>query len=107
MDKYSADWKRTTQFGIPLDPDKDEILPGDIVQMYKVKLKHGNKYEYFGLPQHTAIIYKVRGKKDYELAHQNVGTKRYVMKSDFKMKYMYSGSVKFYRPIAGLVPAKK
>jgi len=71
--------------------------------MYNVKLKYGNSYEYFGLPQHTAIVYKVREKKDYEIAHQNVGGKRYVIKSDFAMKYMYSGSVQFYRPISGLI----
>ncbi len=106
LDYYNADWKRTTQFGIPLDPDKDEIIPGDIVQMYNVKLKYENKTEYFGLPQHTAIIYKVYSEKNYEIAHQNVAGKRYMLKSDFKMEYMYSGSVRFYRPISGLVPVE-
>jgi len=103
LDINSADWRRTTLFGKRLDINKDKILPGDIVQMYNVKLKYKNKIEYFGLPKHTAIIYKVIDNKNFILAHQNVGGKRFVIKSPFNMKYMVSGTVEFYRPIAGLL----
>ncbi len=106
LDHYSADWIRTLEFGVRLDPEKDKILPGDIVQMRTVKLQYGRTTEYFGRPQHTAIIYKVAAKGDYILAHQNVAGKRYVLKSKFNLKHLKSGSVQFFRPIAGLIKVK-
>ncbi len=106
LDYYSADWIRTLEFGVRLDPEKDKILPGDIVQMRSVKLQYGRTTEYFGRPKHTAIIYKVIAKGDYILAHQNVAGKRYVLKGKFNLNHMKSGTIKFFRPIAGLIKAE-
>lgn len=106
LDYYSADWKRPTYFGIPLNPEKDNIIPGDIIQMYNVRLEYNNKIEYFGLPEHTAIVYKVISKNNFKIAHQNVAGKRFVILSNFNLKYVKTGNVKFYRPVAGLIKAR-
>ncbi len=106
LDKYSADWNRPTNFGIELDPDKDEILAGDIIQMYNVKLKYKNRIEYFGLPQHTAIVYKVLSKGNYIIAHQNAFNKRYVILTKFNLNALVEGKLIFYRPIAGFISKK-
>lgn len=107
LDLYMADWKRPTGFGIVLDPQKEAIKPGDIIQMYNLKLEYDNHIEYFGLPQHTAIIYKVLDKDHYLLAHQNVAGKRYVLKSEMNLKHLKSGTLTFYRPIAGFTKIEK
>lgn len=103
LDYYSADWKRPTKFGILIDHKKDEVLPGDIIQMYNVRLEYGNRIEYFGLPQHTAIVYKVLSKDHFQLAHQNVAGKRTVILSELNLNYIKTGHLQFYRPIAGFI----
>ncbi|OHD57108.1 MAG: hypothetical protein A2Y33_09290 [Spirochaetes bacterium GWF1_51_8] len=107
LDLFSADWVRTTDFGIPLDPEKDEILPGDIIQFSTVKItiktKNGTTWETYGSPDHTAIVYKVLGKLHYEVAHQNVMNKKTVLVSELDLNYKTSGQVWFYRPVMGLV----
>ena len=54
--------KTGTIYGKELDPEEDEILPGDWIQFKKVKMKwqEGNKiYESsLGMPDHAAIVYK-------------------------------------------------
>lgn len=102
LDRNSADWKRTTDFGIPVNPDKDEILPGDIIQMQNVVLKYTNRIEYYGNPQHTAIVYEVIKPNNYIIANQNIYGKRYVIKINFNLEHYTSGTYQFYRPIAGL-----
>lgn len=103
LDYCNADWKRPTYYGIPLDPAKNEIIPGDIIQLYNVRLEYNNKIEYFGLPEHTAIVYKVISKNNFKIAHQNVAGKRFVILSNFNLKYVKTGTMKFYRPVAGLI----
>jgi hypothetical protein len=103
LDYYSADWKRPTEFGNLIAPEKVKILPGDIIQMFNLKFEYKNKIEYFGLPEHTAIVYKVLNNKKFIIAHQNVDGKRYVILSEIDFNNVKSGYFKFYRPIAGLI----
>lgn len=92
-------------YGKELDPEKDEILPGDLIQFKKVKMKwqEGNRiYESaLGMPDHTAIVYKVNGKGDYEIAHQNTGDwGKKVGVSNFRLDRVTKGKLSFYRPVA-------
>jgi hypothetical protein len=103
LDRSMADWKRPTDFGIRLDPAKDEIRPGDIVQMYSLTLKYSNRIEYFGLPKHTAIIHKVLSKGKYELIQQNISGKRFVQLGIFDSTRVTAGRYELYRPQAGLI----
>jgi len=103
LDYYNADWKRLTDFGKELDYKSDKISAGDIIQMYNVKLAYNNKVKYFGLPQHTAVVYKVISKNHFKIAHQNVEGKRYVIISDFDLSHLKTGKIYFYRPVAGLI----
>ena len=107
LDMLSADWLRPTGFGIPLDPSKDDVLPGDIIQFKTVKVvyatKNGTAIESYGSPDHTAIVYKVLGKLHYQLAHQNVFNTKVVTVSELDLNNKTSGQVWFYRPVMGLV----
>lgn len=92
-------------YGRELDPSKDKILPGDMIQFKKVKMKwqEGNTiYQAeLGMPDHTAIVYKVNGTGDYEIAHQNTGEwGRKVGVNNFKLDRVTGGKLKFYRPVA-------
>lgn len=111
LDKYNADWSRPYNFGQHLDSAKDEIRPGDIIQMFSLKLvsKLANgttRIEYFGLPAHTAVIEKILRKNVYLLLNQNVGGKRYVVHTTLDLNILVSGRYDFYRPKAGLIPEK-
>ncbi|OGU17423.1 MAG: hypothetical protein A2076_04590 [Geobacteraceae bacterium GWC2_53_11] len=108
LDTSLADWTRPTSFGLPLNPEKDEIKAGDIIQFRSVKTTEhlpggGTRWETLGAPDHTAIVYKVLGKKRYTLAHQNIGGKRIVLTSDINLAKVTGGKYWIYRPVALMI----
>jgi hypothetical protein len=108
LDSNGADWTRPFSYGLPLDPTKDEILPGDIMQFYVLKTTEklpngGTRWETYGDPDHTAIIYQVLGKMDYQLAHQNLGGKRFMQITELNLANVTSGKYWIYRPVAGML----
>ncbi|MEP1097360.1 MAG: hypothetical protein ABJG78_19745 [Cyclobacteriaceae bacterium] len=97
--------KNAMIYGKGLNPLKDEILPGDMIQFKKVKMKwkEGNTtyQSALGMPDHTAIVYKVNGPGDYEIAHQNTGEwGKKVGVNNLRLDRVTGGKLKFYRPVA-------
>jgi hypothetical protein len=108
LDGCGADWNRPWIFGTLLDPDKDTVKPGDIIQFKSVKLVEkfpdgGTKWQVFGAPDHTAVISAVQGLRQYTLAHQNTEGKRFVIVSSVNLNLMTSGRYRIYRPVAGII----
>lgn len=108
LDAAGADWSRPFNYGTLLDPAQDRIRPGDIIQFKTVKIVEvfpdgGMRWEVLGAPDHTAVIMAVTGKKEYMLAHQNIGGKRSVMTSSVNLNKATSGRYWIYRPVAGIV----
>ena len=103
LDDLGADWQRPVQFGRRVDWNKEAVEPGDIMQMYSLKLVYADRIEYFGLPQHTAIVSRVLAPGVYELLHQNVAGKRFVVKGQINLKVISGGTLEVYRPLAGIV----
>jgi len=90
-------------FGKVIDPEKKKIYPGDIIQMKNVKLqyKKDNGIYTENMAHHTAIVYQVNGKGDFEIAHQNTSfSGRKVGKSSIRLDDVKSGKLTFYRPIS-------
>lgn len=92
-------------YGRKLDPNTDEILPGDMIQFKKVKMKwrDGNRIyqSQMGSPDHTAIVYMVNGPGDYEIAHQNTSQfGRKVGVNNFRLDRITGGKLSFYRPVS-------
>lgn len=88
-------------YGKKLNPAKEEILPGDMIQFENVKLKYkkGNAEYQESMPHHTAIVYKVYGPGHFQLAHQNTGfSGKKVGLSDMKIEDVSKGKMFFYRP---------
>jgi hypothetical protein len=96
-----AKWDRNYVYGKELNPKKDQILPGDIIQFKNVKIRYqsGNTIFTETMDHHTAIVYRVLGKDVFELAHQNTGfSGRKVGLSNLDLKTVQSGKMWFYRP---------
>ena len=96
-----AKWDGNLKFGRKLDYKKECIYPGDIIQFEKVKVKYTeNKITYQeAMPHHTAIIYEVKGKGEYVLAHQNTAyTGRKVGTSALNLMNVTGGKITIYRP---------
>ena len=60
-------------FGKEIRPEKETVLPGDIIQIENVKIEYteGNMIYSESMIHHTAIIYEVLDKDVYQIAHQN------------------------------------
>lgn len=106
LDLNGADWVRPLNFGKPLDPENDQINPGDIIQFKSVRLTSslpggGSLFQNIGTPDHTAVITGVHGKNKYELVQQNSNGKRYVTRSMVDLNNMKSGKYRIFRPVAG------
>jgi hypothetical protein len=88
-------------FGKEVNPEKEAIYPGDIIQFTNVKLQYEKDNVIYTetMAHHTAIVYKVYDKGHYELAHQNTGfSGKKVGLSDLRIKDVKNGKMKFYRP---------
>jgi|GEM_PF-1859115 len=101
LNKAGATWDGGYEFGLLVDTATDCIYPGDIIQFEGVEIrysKNGSRYEEH-MEHHTAIIYKVIGKGNYELAHQNFGrNNKKVILSPLELKNITRGRIFIYRP---------
>ncbi|HKL09361.1 MAG TPA: hypothetical protein VJ896_11345 [Bacteroidales bacterium] len=101
LQKVDADWDRSFVYGNPVDPEKDEIFPGDIIQFENVVIKYKKENAYYTetMGQHTAIVYKVKKEGVYEIAHQNTQfSGRKVGISTLDINTVVDGKMYFYRP---------
>lgn len=97
-----ADWDLQYKYGKLLNPKKDDIYPGDIIQFegVKVKYKKGNATYTESMEHHTAIVFRVIEKGVYELAHQNTGfSGRKVGLSTLDFSTIVKGKMSIYRPV--------
>ena len=88
-------------FGKELNPKKDKIFPGDIIQIENVKIEYsrGNMIYTENMIHHTAIIYEVMGKGLFSIAHQNTSSSgKKVGISDLNLNDIKKGEIIFYRP---------
>lgn len=101
LNKAGAKWNGKYVFGTPLDPAKDEVLPGDIIQFEGVivRYKTANAEHRESMGHHTAIVYTVHGKGEYTLAHQNFGPAgRKVNLTELSLDHIVKGKYTIYRP---------
>jgi hypothetical protein len=97
----NAEWNHEYKYGKPLNPKKDIIYPGDIIQFegVKVKYKKENAIITETMEHHTAIVYRVIDVGIFELAHQNTGfSGRKVGLSTLDIKNIIRGKMTIYRP---------
>jgi hypothetical protein len=102
LDAAGASWDGAYAFGVLLDPAKDCIFPGDIIQFEGVEIRYSRNGVYYEehFQHHTAVIYKVLDKGRYKLAHQNIGRHKKVTITDLDVKN------RDQRPVFYLPPCK-
>lgn len=102
LNASGAKWDGKFKFGKEINSDLDSVYPGDIIQFKGVKTKYmenGIKYTE-NMTQHTAIIYSVKGKGVFDLAHQNTHfSGKKVGISELDLKNIVKGKYIIYRPI--------
>jgi hypothetical protein len=101
-----AKWDGEFKYGKLLDPKKDTIYPGDIIQFKNVLIveveENGNETltSKQKMAQHTAIVYKINGQGDFMMAHQNTSfSGRKVGVSRLVLKNVKRGKIFIYRPV--------
>jgi hypothetical protein len=102
LTRINADWNHEYKYGKLLNPKKDTIYPGDIIQFegVKVKFRNGNTTYTETMDHHTAIVYRVIEKNVFELAHQNTGfSGRKVGLSTLDLSTIIKGKMTIYRPV--------
>jgi len=104
LNRFNAQWDGKFQYGKLINPKREPVLPGDIIQFKNVKIRYqitNTTYTEF-MKQHTAIVYKVKRKNIFTIAHQNTEfSGRKVDLSDLNLTNVVKGDVKIYRPISG------
>ncbi len=79
------------------------IKPGDVLQMRDVRFegKKGNGTYFVTCPHHTAVVVDVQMQgKVLIVLEQNVGGKRMVVKSTYRLGDLKEGWIRAYRPAA-------
>jgi hypothetical protein len=102
LNSVGASWDQDFKFGREINPNKDCVYPGDIMQFTDVTVEYaiGNKRFKETMAQHTAIIYKVNGTGDYVIADQNTTTHgKKVGLNPLELKNIKKGRYQVYRPV--------
>jgi hypothetical protein len=102
LNKNGAKWDGKYEYGKKVDPEKECVYPGDLIQFEGVKIKYnrGNAVFTETMEHHTAVINEVKSKGVYILAHQNTGTSgRKVGLSELDLKTIIKGKYQIYRPV--------
>lgn len=98
-----ADKPGVYTWGRELDP-REQILPGDVLQLELVKLESGAFKRNF--PHHTAVVEDVRY-GTLVVLHQNVGEKGKIVQRDtWPLNSLKSGALAAFRPWSGTSPLK-
>lgn len=101
LNEAGAKWNGKLQYGRLLDPKKEQVLPGDIIQLEGVEFKwwEGDATNVITMPHHTAIVYEVKSSGNYLVAHQNMqGIGRKVGLGTIVLEHRSKGKIMIYRP---------
>jgi hypothetical protein len=103
LNSTGAKWDGQFGFGKPIDPRKDCVFPGDVIQFRNVRVTYrkGNTFYEEEMDQHTALVYEVKEKGKYVVAEQNTSRLgRRVGLNDLELENIRKGRTQFFRPQA-------
>lgn len=101
LDRAGAMWDHDLRFGRELDPRRDVVLPGDVIQFEGVQVdyRRGTSQVRERYGHHTAIIHAVKEPGSYVLAHQNIGRAgRRVQLTGLRLTDITKGEFHLFRP---------
>jgi len=102
-----AKWDGDYGFGRKVDPERELVLPGDIVQFERVEFQweEGREVHTIRMPHHTAVVLEVPGKGGratdaYVIAQQNTQeTGRRTGTGELVLSRRSKGRIVFFRPV--------
>ncbi len=109
LNAAGAKWDGDYDFGREVDPAREPVLPGDIVQFERVEFRweEGRDVHTMRMPHHTAVILEVRGAVPgekapgaYVIGQQNTQeTGRKTGTGDLVLSRRIKGKIAFFRPV--------
>jgi hypothetical protein len=102
LNAAGARWDGDYGFGREVDPDREPVLPGDIVQFEGVEFRweEGRDVHSVRMPHHTAVVLEVRAPGAFVAAQQNTQeTGRKTGTGDLVLSRRIKGKISFFRPV--------
>ncbi len=102
LNQSGAEWDKKFVYGRKVDPEKECVYPGDIIQFEGIKIKYTRERTVYTetMAHHTAVIYTVKSKGIFVIAHQNTGfSGRKVGLSELDLGTIIKGIYHIYRPV--------
>ncbi len=102
LNRNGAKWDKQYTFGRKVDPAKECVFPGDLVQFEGVHIKYTRHDTVFSetMTHHTALINEVKAPGVYVLIHQNTGAfGRKVGLTELDLKTIIKGKYQIFRPV--------
>jgi hypothetical protein len=102
LNQNQAIWDHNYTYGREINPARECVYPGDIIQFEGVVLKfrNGSRVYKETMEHHTAIVYEVKDKNVFVLIHQNTTfSGRKVGLSELDLKTVVKGKIRIYRPV--------
>jgi hypothetical protein len=102
LDETEAEWDEFEVYGRLIDPKKECVYPGDIIQFEKIKIKYTKGDDTFmeSMYHHTAIVYEVINENEVTVLHQNTADfGKKVGNSPLNFTTITSGELFIYRPV--------
>jgi len=101
LNAAGANWDHQYGFGKEVQPSRDCVFPGDVMQFEDVTVKyHKDGYTYEEImKRHTSVIYEVKNESSFIIAEQNtsLGGKK-VSLNPLDLTNVVKGKVRIYRP---------
>ena len=104
LDHAGATWDRHYGFGREVNPARECVYPGDILQFEGVMVKYqrdGYFYEEL-MDRHTAVVFDVKSESVFIVAEQNTsaGGKKVTL-NPLDLKNVVKGRCRIFRPVQG------
>ncbi|MBL7932615.1 MAG: hypothetical protein JNL60_11975 [Bacteroidia bacterium] len=102
LNKIGANWDKNYGFGRIIDPKKECVFPGDIIQFENVEIEYQDKGAFYNesMTHHTALVYEVKNKESFVIAQQNTGMHgKKVSLDPLELKNVRKGTYTFFRPV--------
>ncbi len=102
LEAAGARWDGDYGFGREVDPSKEAILPGYVVQFEGVEFRweEGRAIHTISMPHHTAIIIEVKDPGSFIIGQQNTReTGRKVGVGELVLSRRVRGRIGFYAPV--------
>lgn len=97
-----ARWDGRLEYGRLVDHTKEEVLPGDIIQLEEAEFRweEGGAVNGITMPHHTVVVTGIRSQGAFTIAHQNMeGIGRKVGAGELVLSRLIKGRILIYRPV--------